>query len=294
MNFDTDCVRSFVRVADTMSFSRAAESVCRSQSTVSQQISKLEEQVGRSLLVRRKGRVLELTLDGKKFLPYARRILQINDEAFASMSENVLKGFVQLGVPLDFFGRDFTSWLARFKSLHPMVGLEMESNQSEALVKSCERGDLDLAFFKQETGGRRGTVVLSEQLVWVAGGNYVPFTDQSLPLVLFPEGCAYRRLAISALRKKMLPWHMSFVSPSFECLRTAVVEGLGITVLARALVAPPMQVISHSVGLPSLPQIELVYAYGRNGRSRVVTELARHLTDSLTGASCPPNLASVA
>lgn len=294
MNFDTDCVRSFVRVADTMSFSRAAESVCRSQSTVSQQISKLEEQVGRSLLMRRKGRVLELTLDGNKFLPYARRILQINDEAHASMSENVLKGFVQLGVPLDFFGRDFATWLARFKNQHPMVGLEMEANQSEALLKRSERGEFDLAFFKQEAGGRRGTVALSEQLVWVAGGNYVPSAQQTLPLVLFPEGCTYRRLAVAALRKHMLPWHISFVSPSFECLRTAVVEGLGITVLARALVAPPMRVISHSVGLPSLPTIELVYAYGRQNRSRVVTELARHLTDSLTAANAPMSIASVA
>ncbi len=86
---------------------------------------------------------------------------------------------------------------------------------------------------------------------------------------------------------------MSFVSPSFECLRTAVVEGLGVTVLARALVTPPMRIVSHSVGLPSLPPIELVYAYGRKNRSRVVTELARHLIDSLTAAN-PPGIASAA
>lgn len=293
MNFDIDCLRTFALVADTMSFSRAAESVCRSQSTVSQQISKLEEQLGRRLLVRRKGRVLELTLDGGKFLQYARRILQINDEAYASMSEDVLTGFVQLGVPLDFFGRDFTTWLARFKSLHPMVGLEIESNQSENLLKRSERGEFDLAFFKQEAGGRHGTVALSEQLVWVAGSNYVPTVEQSVPLILFPEGCTYRRLAIAALRTNALPWHMSFVSPSFECLRTAVVEGLGITVLARALVAPPMRVVSHGAGLPPLPQVELVYAHGRENRSRVVTELARHLTDSLTAAK-PASIASAA
>lgn len=293
VNFDIDCLRSFVHIADSMSFSRAAESVCRSQSTVSQQISKLEEQVGRSLLVRRKGRVLELTLDGSKFLQYARRILQLNDEAYASMSEDMLTGFVKLGVPLDFFGRDFTTWLARFKNLHPMVGLEMESNQSETLLKRSERGEFDLAFFKQEAGGKRGTVAISEQLVWVAGGNYVPTVQQSLPLVLFPEGCTYRRLAVSALRAHGCPWHISFVSPSFECLRTAVVEGLGVTVLARALVAPPMRIVSHSVGLPSLPPIELVYAYGRKNRSRVVTELARHLIDSLTAAN-PTSIASAA
>jgi DNA-binding transcriptional LysR family regulator len=69
MNFDIDCLRSFLVVADTMSISRAAESVGRSQSTVSQQIAKLETQIGRGLLARRKGRVLELTSDtsGRSF-----------------------------------------------------------------------------------------------------------------------------------------------------------------------------------------------------------------------------------
>jgi DNA-binding transcriptional LysR family regulator len=287
MNFDMDCLRSFVLVADHMSVSRAAESLCRSQSTVSQQIGKLEAQLSRRLLVRRKGRVFDLTLDGGKLLQYARRILQINDEAYASMSEDALIGFVRLGVPLDFFGRDFTTWLARFKNQHPMVGLEIESNQSENLLKRCERGEFDLAFFKQEAGSTNGTVALSEQLVWVAGGSYVPILNQSVPLILFPEGCAYRRFAVAALRSNAIPWHTSFVSPSFECLRTAVAEGLGITVLARALVVPPMRIVSHSAGLPSLPMVELAYAHGRKNRSRVVGELARHLTDSLTATNLP-------
>jgi len=293
MNFDIDCLRSFALVADTMSVSRAAAGIGRSQSTVSQQIGKLEEQLGRRLLVRRKGRVIELTLDGGTFLQYARRILLLNDEAYASMSADVLQGFVRLGVPLDFFGRDFTTWLARFKRLHPMVGLEIEAHQSEHLVKRVQQGEFDLAFFKQETGGRRGTAVMSEQLVWVAGANYRPSPAQSVPLILFPEGCGYRRLGIAALRASRIPWHASFVSPSFECVRTAVAEGLGVTVLARALVAPPMRVLSHGIGLPALPAVELAYAYGRRSRPRVVAELARHLVDSLTAAA-PSGLASAA
>jgi DNA-binding transcriptional LysR family regulator len=82
LNFDIDCLRSFVVAADTMSISRAGESVGRSQSTVSQQIAKLETQVGKPLLVRRKGRVIELTSEGGKLLQFAQRILQLNDEAY--------------------------------------------------------------------------------------------------------------------------------------------------------------------------------------------------------------------
>jgi len=214
VNFDIDCLRSFLVIADTMSFSRAAETVGRSQSTISQQIAKLETQVGKALLTRRKGRVLELTSEGGKLVQYARKILQLNDEAYASMSDDVLTGFVRLGVPLDFFGRDFTTWLARFKNRHPMVGLEVEANQSENLMKRSMRGEFDLAFFKQETGARNGTVALREQLVWVSGPNYSGGDSESVPLILFPEGCAYRRFAIAALKDHKRSWHLSFVSPS--------------------------------------------------------------------------------
>ena len=281
MNFDVDCLRSFLVVADTMSFSRAAENVGRSQSTVSQQIAKLETQVGKGLLTRRKGRVIELTSDGGKLLQYARKILQLNDEAYASMSDDLLTGFVRLGVPLDFFGRDFTTWLARFKNKHPMVGLEVEANQSENLRKRSARGEFDLAFFKQEMGAKNGTVTLREQLVWVSGPHYTPDAQESVPLILFPEGCAYRRCAVAALQEQKRPWHLSFVSPSFECLKSAAVEGMGITVLARALVASPLRVVRHGLPLPELPAVELVYSYGRRSNARVVGELANYLADSL-------------
>ena len=287
MNFDIDCLRSFLVVADTMSISRAAESVGRSQSTVSQQIAKLETQVGRGLLTRRKGRVIELTSEGGKLVQYARRMLQLNDEAYASMSDDVLTGFVRLGVPLDFFGRDFTNWLARFKNKHPMVGLEVEANQSENLMKRSARGEFDLAFFKQDTGTKNGTVALREQLVWVSGPNYSPDAQESVPLILFPEGCAYRRCAITALKDHRRPWHLSFVSPSFECLKSAAVEGMGITVLARALVSGPLRVVKHGLHLPQLPSVELVYSYGRRSNSRVVSELANYLADSLSNAGSP-------
>src|SRR5260370_28903824 len=112
MNFDIDCLRSFLVIADTMSFSRAAETVGRSQSTISQQIANLETKVGKPLLTRRKGRVLELTSDGSKLVQIAREILQLNDEAYASISYEMLTGIVRLGVPLDFFARDFTTWLS--------------------------------------------------------------------------------------------------------------------------------------------------------------------------------------
>jgi len=120
VNFDIDCLRSFLVIADTMSFSRAAETVGRSNRRLASRSRNSKPRLAKALLTRRKGRVLELTSEGGKLVQYARKILQLNDEAYASMSDDVLTGFVRLGVPLDFFGRDFTTWLARFKNRHPM------------------------------------------------------------------------------------------------------------------------------------------------------------------------------
>lgn len=293
-NFDIDCLRTFLLVADSMSFSRAAEDVGRSQSTVSQQIGKLELQAGKPLLLRRKGRVLELTAEGNKLVQYARRILQLNDEAYASLCDEALSGMVHLGVPLDFFGRNFTNWLAGFKALHPMVGLEVEANQSENLLKRSKRGEFDLAFFKQEAGARHGEAILREQLVWVSGPKFVADRDMPIPLILFPEGCAYRKFALRALDDDKRQWHLSFVSPSFECMRSAIIDGMGITVLARGLVTPPMRIIGHGLRLPQLPAIELAYAYGRRNPPRVVTELADYLSEELIQAGSRPHRATAA
>ena len=168
-----------------------------------------------------------------------------------------------------------------------MVGLEIEANQSENLMKRSARGEFDLAFFKQETGAKHGTVTLREQLVWVSGANYLPDTLQSMPLILFPEGCAYRRCAIAALGGRKAKLASQLCQPEFRMPEAAASEGMGITVLARSLVAPPLRIISHGMRLPELPTVELVYSQGRHTNSRVVGELATYLADSLaTPARC--------
>jgi DNA-binding transcriptional LysR family regulator len=196
LNFDIDCLRSFVIVADTMSVSRAADGVGRSQSTVSQQIAKLETQVGKPLLSRRKGRVIELTSEGGKLLQFARRILQLNDEAYASMSDDVLTGFVRLGVPYDFFGRDFAAWIALFKNRHPMVGLEIEANQSENLLKRSERGDFDLTFFKPER--KMARLRCANSLCGLVGR-----TTASTLWIPSRSSCSPRAALIGALRSQL-------------------------------------------------------------------------------------------
>src|SRR5947208_6457447 len=93
---DIDQLRTFVAIADTGSFTRAAEVVHKTQSAVSMQMKRLEERVGRPIF-ERDGRLSKLTDDGERLLDYARRILRINNECVASFVDAELAGRVRLG-----------------------------------------------------------------------------------------------------------------------------------------------------------------------------------------------------
>jgi DNA-binding transcriptional LysR family regulator len=92
---DPDLLRAFVIIADTRSFTRAAERLLRTQPAISLQMKRLEEAVGRSLL-KRNPRLVRLTPAGEVLLDYARRILALNDDLLARVKEPDLVGTVRL------------------------------------------------------------------------------------------------------------------------------------------------------------------------------------------------------
>ncbi len=95
-NLDMDVLRTFVMGFELGSFARAADRLGRSQSAISSQLRKLEEQVGHTL-VQKSGRGLVLTTAGESLLSYARRLLELNDEALDTVRGSDLEGWVRLG-----------------------------------------------------------------------------------------------------------------------------------------------------------------------------------------------------
>src|SRR5580704_16360347 len=98
---DLDLLRSFVSVVDAGGFTRAGERVHRTQSTVSQQIRRLEGDFGRPLL-HRDGKRIRPTEEGERLLSYARRILALAEEARDVVSRPTGDGVIRLGLPEDF------------------------------------------------------------------------------------------------------------------------------------------------------------------------------------------------
>src|SRR5258708_32206703 len=116
--FDLELLRSFVSVVDSGGFTRAGERVHRTQSTVSQQIKRLEDDVGQPLL-NRSGKDVTPTEDGERLLSYARRLLSLAEEARDVVTRPGNEGAGRLGIPEDFAAYRPAKFLASFSRSHP-------------------------------------------------------------------------------------------------------------------------------------------------------------------------------
>src|SRR6478735_9476687 len=152
---DLELLRSFVSVVDAGGFTRAGERVHRTQSTVSQQIKRLEDDIGQPLL-NRSGKDLTPTEAGERLLSYARRLLALAEEARDVLTRPGNEGAVRLGVPEDFAAYRLTELLATFSRSHPGLRLDVKADQSVYLRRDLERGKLDLALLKRAVGEKDG------------------------------------------------------------------------------------------------------------------------------------------
>src|SRR5215469_15134480 len=137
--FDLDLLRSFVSVVDAGGFTRAGERVHRTQSTVSQQIRRLEQDVGRPLLHRNGKRVVP-TEAGERLLSYARRILALSAEARDIVARPASDGVARLGISDDFAAYRLAQMLSKFARAHPGARLDVRCDLSVRLVRGLERG----------------------------------------------------------------------------------------------------------------------------------------------------------
>lgn len=277
-SLDMDGLRAFVAIVDSMSFSRAGEAIGRSQSAVSLRLRRLELSLGVSLLVRRQGRVIELTPEGHRLLGYARKIITLNDAALRDLGERQSHTRVRLGLPADFLDMGFADALARVRAQVGDVSVEIETDVSDRLRARCEAGDLDLAFYKQVPADSCGDTLMTLEMAWAAGPAFVTAQDD-LPLVCFPEGCAYRRSMLSSLRDAGIAHQMVLTTPSLDSLRRAVGSGIGVTALPASLLRRDEQ-LSRLDGLPRLEDVALAMAVAPGGGS-AVRRMAGCLGDSL-------------
>lgn len=271
---DLELLKTLVCVVDERSFTRAGERVHRTQSTVSQQIRKLEQTVGRDLLLRdRGGNSVTPTEHGELLAHYARRLLALSQEAEDALTSPTEIAPVRVGVPEDFDAKRMAALLAGFAVARPGARLETVSGMSIDLRRKVDEGEVDIALVKREPGSGEALCTWAESLVWVKGKG-LRLGDEPVPLALFPQGCIYRQRAIRSLDKARRRWRVAFGSHSLTGIQAAVASGLGISVLPTTAVLPSHRVCTD---LPGLPPTELALVTAGGTLNAVQLALVKYL-----------------
>lgn len=259
-NLDMDVLRTFVAGVDLGSFAKAAGRLGRSPSAISLQLRKLEEQTGCALF-RKEGRGLVLTENGEMLVGYARRLLDLNDQALAAVRNPGVAGSVRLGLPQDFAETWLPKVLARFARLHPNVRVEACVDRTAVLIEAIDKGGLDLALVWDDSKRvPRGTFIAKLPMSWIGPrSGFVRDPAEPLPLIAFAPPCIFREAGIAALDAAGIAWRLTFTSPGLSGLWAAVAAGLGVTPRTPHGIPATLKAMDPaSSGLPALPSLNLL------------------------------------
>lgn len=261
LDADLLSLRALVAIADEGSFSAAAKKIGRTQSAVSLQISKLEERLQTKLL-ERTSRTVRQTTDGEILTAYARRILDLADEAVMAVSAPEATAPLRVGLPDFLAPRLMNDLLARFKRAHPKVQLELRLGCGDELHRELKQDLLDVVISGPDGDG--GKTLLTEPLVWVGPIEYAEKVDEEISLVLIKPPCGYRQATLDALSRSNLAWHLTLEANSVQAVQAAVAAGLGISVMALSSVSENLKILEGDY--PQLPEVSMV-AYLRTRAS---------------------------
>lgn len=283
---DLDQLKTFVAIAESGSFTRAADFVHKTQSAVSMQMRRLEERIGKAIFAR-DGRLSKLTEDGERLLGYARRMVRLSDETIAAFDETELTGSVRLGTPDDYADRFLPEILARFARSNPRVEVSVVCEPSLTLMDMARTADLDLAIVTA-CGEMETEVVREEPLLWVTSSAHHTELEEVLPLALSKAPCIWRSAGLDALAAVGRKYRVRYTSGNSTALSAAVLAGLAVTVVAESALRPGMRVLSEAEGFPRLPSCEIgVIRSWNRPNSALVDKLAEHIVSSLDNLSVP-------
>ncbi len=259
LQLDVESLRTLLAALDYGGMTRAAERLHMTQSAVSWKIKRLEERVGRPLLIR-DGHSLRPTRDGRALIADARALVDIHDRAAARLQSSELSGTVKLGSNEEVDAARMASLLGRFKRDHPSASIEFVIDHSEHLMHQIDRGDIDVAIIQVDEAGLRptDTVLWSDQLRWVTCCETVGTIDEVVPLITFGAHCFYRSLSEPDLDAAGIEHVVAFSASSISGVQAAVAAGLGVGVIGSRYLGGDIVPWPMEAELPDLPAVHQV------------------------------------
>lgn len=272
-NISTELLQTFVTVIEAGGFIRAAEQLYKTQSTVSQQIRKLETELGIELFAS-EGRRRVLTPQGEQFLRYAKRWLALQDEAVFAVARTGQASEIRLGVSHSLSEGILPELLARFSRTYPQVSMVVTADYAPELVRAYERGEYDLVL-TLERQPSAGQILGTAAMVWI--GKQGSGWPDSPPIRLagYQGACEFRQAATDALDQAGIPWQIVYSANSLTALMAAVRAGLAVTVRARYAVTDGLAILTPPPDMPALPSVHIVL------RNRAVNQASEWLVEIL-------------
>jgi DNA-binding transcriptional LysR family regulator len=273
--FDLDQLRTFVTVADTGSLSAAAPRLYLSQSSVSEQLRKLEERAGVPLLTRGKKGAAP-TPAGLRLLEYARRILDLSAVALQDLHGHSLDGELRLAITDYYRPGEIAGMLRRLREHYPYLRLHVTVMKSAAIEAAGAMDAFDIGLTMRIVGKRGGTPVRGialrrEALAWVAAQGEAPAMSSPLPMVLLPDTCSLHQYVVQALTRARVPHVMAHSASGVAGLQLALAAGLGLSCLNESAIGPGIaRLDARTIAarrLPALPQVEFCLLPARRGEA---------------------------
>ena len=254
---DVTALRTFLTVLDQGGFNAAATLTGKPQSTISMQIRRLEETVGSPVLIRERQN-LRPTAAGETLARYARRMVDLHDEAMGALTPARKRSLLRIGTPADYATSFLAGILPSFGRTHPQIDLEVECDLSHTLLEKLAAGRIDVALVTRDPEhGARGTLVRRERIVWAGARDGSAHTRTPLPVAAFPSGCLFRRFAAEAAERLGRPSRLVCSSPALSALQIAVTGDMAVAILAQSTLTPDMRVLGDEEGFAPLPDVEV-------------------------------------
>ena len=278
---DIDSMRTLTTIAECGSFTRAARKLNLSQSAVSHKIKRLEQKINRILFNRVDGK-LKLSRDGEKMLDYARRLVKLHDEAYASFHHSDLSGELRLGITEDVSAPGMAQILSSFGSNFPNISLSSRVLHTPELVKLLDAGEIDMALIEVfESELRRSDEPLGRQeVVWLQSEDYFHQPGDEIPFVTYHKDCFYKAWAEQALAERDIPMRVVYECPSIDGMINAVRSGLGVGLMNRAVMEQRLSNRRDNRGLkidrsflPQPPAIQHVARFAEGLPTRQMNKL---------------------
>ena len=271
-NLDLTALRSFAAVAETGGVTKASGFLHLTQSAVSMQIKRLEESLGVTLLDR-SGRGVTLTAAGEQLLAYARRMVALNDEVYAKLTEDGYEGEITLGVPHDIIYPAIPRVLRRMRAEFPRMHVNLLSSYTVRLKSLFERGQCDIILTTESDPPAGGETLVELPLIWIGAPDGIAWRQRPLRLA-FEDKCIFRTGVQERLDAAGIPWEMAVTSASTRTVEASVSADLAVHCVIEGMEPPYVERVDHGGALPEL-QRQKVNLYAPRGTAGAPSEALR-------------------